>query len=98
MMQYNEIITKVAKDNNIPVDLVYKVYQTYWYIIRNLIQKIPLKDDISEEEFSRLRPNINITRLGKLYVLYPKYMKLKRKYQLIQEKENKDGRLQEEND
>ena len=46
------------------------------------------KDDISEEEFSRLRPNINITRLGKLYVLYPKYMKLKRKYQLIQEKKS----------
>ena len=59
---------------------------------------MPLKEDITEEEFCKLRPNINITRLGKLYVLYPKYVKLKRKYQLIQEKkENKNGRLSEEN-
>ena len=54
---------------------------------------------MTEDEFTRLRPNINITRLGKLYVLYPKYVKLRKKYQLIQEKkENKNGRLSEEND
>ena len=98
MMLYNEIITKVAKDNGIPVELVQKVYQTYWYTIRQIVQELPLKEDITEEDFCKLRPNINIPSLGKFFVLYPKYVKLKKKYQLIQEKESKNGRLSEEND
>lgn len=52
---------------------------------------------MTEEEFNTLRPNINVHNLGKFFVLYPKYVKLKKKYQLIQERENKNGRLSEEN-
>ena len=98
MMLYNEIITKVANDNGIPVELAQKVYKIYWYTIRQIVQELPLKEDITEEEFCKLRPNINIPSLGKFFVLYPKYVKLKKKYQLIQEKESKNGRLSEEND
>lgn len=90
MTQYQEILTKVSNDNNIPITIVQNVYQTYWYIIRNIVQSLPLKEDITEEEFVKLKPNINITRLGKLYVLYPKYLKLKKKYQLLQ-KQIKDN-------
>ena len=97
-MLYNEIITKVANDNGIPVELAQKVYKIYWYTIRQIVQELPLKEDITEEEFCKLRPNINIPSLGKFFVLYPKYVKLKKKYQLIQEKESKNGRLSEEND
>lgn len=93
MILYNEIITKVAKDINIPVELVQKVYQTYWYTIRQIVQELPLKEDINEEDFSKLRPNINIHGLGKFFVIYPKYIKLKKKYQLLQEKINKNGRV-----
>lgn len=92
-MLYNEIITKVANDNSIPVELAQKVYQTYWYTIRQIVQNLPLKEDITEEEFNTLRPNINVPSLGKFFVLYPKYVKLKKKYQLIQERENKNGRF-----
>ena len=97
-MLYNEIITKVANDNGIPVELAQKVYKIYWYTIRQIVQELPLKEDITEEDFCKLRPNINIPSIGKFFVLYPKYMKLKKKYQLIQEKESKNGRLSEEND
>ena len=97
-MLYNEIITKVANDNGIPVELAQKVYKIYWYTIRQIVQELPLKEDITEEDFCKLRPNINIPSLGKFFVLYPKYVKLKKKYQLIQEKESKNGRLSEEND
>lgn len=92
-MLYKEILNQVAKSNNIPVDVVVKVYNTYWNTIRDIIQKLPLKENITEEEFNILKPNINIHGLGKFFVLYPKYVQLKKKYQLIQKIKNAEDKV-----
>ena len=92
-MTLDDIIVKVATDNNLPITFVGKVYRSYWRAINEYISSLPLKD-ITEEEFSTVRPNVNIPSLGKLYVTLDNYKKEKRNYIKKQEryaayKENK---------
>ena len=69
-MNYNDLVTQVSKELNLPFRVVDKVYKSYWKSIRDTIQELPLKDDISEEEFQKLRTNFNIPSLGKLTCTY----------------------------
>ena len=68
---------KVAEEMNIPVEVVELAYKSYWKFIRKTIQELPLKDDLSEEEFAKLKTNFNIVSLGKLSCDYDRYVKLK---------------------
>lgn len=67
-MKVKDIATKAALQLNLPPNLVWGVYKLYWSFIRQHISNMPLKDINSEEEFSKLRPNINIPSLGKFHV------------------------------
>lgn len=82
-MTYEEIISKVAEDNNLDREFVDKVYKLFWFSIKEKIKELPLKDALSEEEFNRLTTNFNIPSLGKLYVTYDKYQSVKRKFNYI---------------
>lgn len=81
---------QVAEEMNIPVEVVELAYKSYWKFIRKTIQELPLKDDLSEEEFAKLKTNFNIVSLGKLSCNYERYknMKLKEKYRNVTYKEN----------
>lgn len=82
-MTYQEIISKVSGDTGIAPDTIDKTYKAFWLYIRNSIQELPLKEDISEEEFNRLRPNFNIPSLGKMVCTYKKYKGVKDKFNYI---------------
>lgn len=73
---------QVADEMNIPVEVVEFAYKSYWKFIRKTIQELPLKEDLSEEEFAKLKTNFNIVSLGKLSCNYDRYkrVKLKEKY------------------
>lgn len=77
---YNTIIDKVAKELDLDSSLVRKVYKNYWLCIREHIKSLPLKEDLSEEEFNSLITNFNIPSLGKLHCTYDKYKKIKKSY------------------
>ena len=83
---------QVAEEMNIPVEVVELAYKSYWKFIRKTIQELPLKEDLSEEEFAKLRTNFNIVSLGKLSCNYDRYkrIKLREKYknEYIKNKEN----------
>ena len=83
---------QVAEEMNIPVEVVELAYKSYWKFIRKTIQELPLKEDLSEEEFAKLRTNFNIVSLGKLSCTYDRYrrVKLREKYknENIKNKEN----------
>ena len=81
---------KVAEELNIPVEVVKLAYTSYWKFIKNTIQELPLKEDLSEEEFNKLRTNFNIVSLGKLSCNYDRYKKVKQKeyYRNAKNKEN----------
>jgi hypothetical protein len=71
-----QIVSKVAKELNLPEKLVKKVYNDFWFAIKNNIQGIPLRKDITKEEFDKLRTSFNIPSLGKLYISYNQMVKI----------------------
>ena len=92
LLRMKELYNKVAKEMNIPVEVVEFAYKSYWKFIRKTIQELPLKEDLSEEEFAKLKTNFNIVSLGKLSCNYDRYkrLKLREKYknEYIKNKEN----------
>lgn len=91
-MTYDEIIAKVADDMGLSSEFVDKVYKLFWFTIKEKIKELPLKDELTEEEFNRLTTNYNIPSLGKLSCTYDKYQSVKRKFNYIKNirKRNED--------
>ena len=73
-----EVIKKVASKLELSEQLVLKVYKAYWLFIRTTICNLPLKEDLSKEEFDKLRTNFNLPSLGKLTCNYDRYEKVKK--------------------
>ena len=92
-MDSKEIIQTVSKKLNIPYEVVNKAYSSYWESVKTTIEKLPLKEDLTEEQFSQLRTNFNVPSLGKLNCTYERMLGIKQKYKY---KKDKNGRLQKE--
>lgn len=82
-MNYPDIIGKVSQEMGIPPEVVSTAYKSYWEFIKQTIQSLPLKDDISEEEFAKLRTNFNVPSLGKLCVTWDRLIGCKKKFEMI---------------
>ena len=86
-----DIILSVSKNLGISPDVVEKVYKAYWLYIKTTIQALPLKEDLTDEEFSHLRTNFNIPSLGKLSCTIDKYRKTKDRFKLIEKFRNAES-------
>ena len=82
-MNYPDIIGKVSQEMDIPPEVVDSAYKSYWKFIKQTIQSLPLKDDISEEDFTKLRTNFNIPSLGKLTCTFDRMMGVKKRFKYI---------------
>lgn len=89
-MVYSEIISKVSENTGISKEVVDKAYKAFWLYIRNSIQELPLKEELSEIEFLRLRPNFNIPSLGKISCTYQRFLGVKKKFQYIKNIRNSE--------
>ena len=87
-MTYDEVIGKVSKSLGVSKRLVDRTYRAYWRAIREHITSLPLKEDLSDEEFAKLQPNVNIPSIGKLYVTLDRYKKMKKMHRHLQELRN----------
>lgn len=88
-MSYKEIIAHVAQDTGLPKSLVDKAYKAYWRMVREHIASLPLKEDLTDEEFLELRPSVNVPSLGKLAVTLDRYKYMKKEHErIIKEKKN----------
>ena len=67
----------------ISVEVVDAAYKSYWEFIKQTIQSLPLNDDISEEDFTKLRTNFNIPSLGKLCITWDRLMGCKKRFKYI---------------
>ena len=83
-MIYKEIISQVAEETGLSKHLVDRTYRAYWKAIRSYIKALPLNKELSDEEFLKQKPNINIPSIGKLYVTLDKYQRMKRQYAYYQ--------------
>lgn len=82
-MNYDSIITQVSKELNLPFNVVDRTFKSYWKFIRDTIKELPLKEDISEEEFNKLKTNFNIPSLGKLSCTYDRVRGVKERFKYI---------------
>lgn len=81
-MSYEEIVKKVSEELQLPERLVERTYKAYWRSIKEHITSLPLKDNLTEEEFGKLQPNVNIPSIGKLNVTYDKYKRTKKMFEI----------------
>lgn len=91
-MTYKEAIEQVSTEIGLPKEVVKFAYESYWRLIRESISKLPLLDDLTEEQFSKLRTNFNIPSIGKLNCTYNRYAGIKKRFKQL--KTLKDGRLE----
>lgn len=82
------VINRLAKELNLPPEVISRTYKAYWLFIRETIQSLPLKENLEEEEFNRLRTNFNICNLGKLTCTYQRYQGVKNKQELLKRRSN----------
>lgn len=87
-MNYQDAIDHVANKLELPREVVKEAYESYWKYIRCTISELPLKNDLSEEEFNKLRTNFNVPSLGKLSCTYPRYKAIKDRYKYINKIKN----------
>lgn len=83
-----EIIKKVASELGLPEKLVERTYSAYWRALREYISSRPFKEDLTEEEFNAMQPNVNIPAIGKLYVTYDRYKSMKKLYNTRKDNSN----------
>lgn len=88
-MTYEEIIAKVADSTGLSKKLVDRTYKSYWRVVREYVTSMPLVEDLTDEEFNSLRPNVNVPSLGKLYVALDKYKRLKKNIYIRQQDKEK---------
>ena len=87
---YNKAVEKAAKDLNINEKLVDKVYRAYCKLIVDKIASLPLKEELTKEEFNKLQTSVNLPSLGKIYCGWKNYIGQKQRVKYVQKaKENK---------
>ena len=85
-MTYNEIIASVAQSTGCSKKFVDRVYKSYWKVVREYMTSQPLKQDLTDEEFLELRPNVNIPSIGKFYITPKRYRRIKNKNEILNNK------------
>lgn len=83
--KYKEIFTKVADDLGLPYNVVERTYNAFWVFVRTSLSELPLKDNLTEEDFKNLKTSINIPSLGKFNCTYDKYNSIKRRYEYLKQ-------------
>ena len=84
-MNYPDIIGKVSEELNLPKGVVDKTYKAFWLFINQSIRSLPLKEDLNEEDFAKLRTNFNIPSLGKLTCTYDRMLGVKKGFEFIKQ-------------
>lgn len=84
-MNYPDIVGKVSEELNLPKEVVDKTYKAYWLFIKHHIQSLPLKKNLNEEDFAKLRTNFNISSLGKLHCTYDRMLGMKKRLNFIKQ-------------
>ena len=82
------VINRLSKELNLPPEVIEKTYKAYWFFIRETIQGLPLKEELEEDKFNKLRTNFNIVGLGKLSCTYDRYLGIKKRRNYLKRRSN----------
>lgn len=81
---YNNAVNKASKDLGIDEKLVDKVYRAYCKLIISKLSELPLKDNLTEEEFNKLQTSVNLPSIGKIYCTWKTYSGELKRNQYVQ--------------
>lgn len=90
-MDYKPIFEKVSQETGIPEEVVSLAYRTFWKFVRNTIANLPLKEDLTEEEFNGLRTCFNVPSLGKLVCTYDRYLGMKKRFKYLNDLKSRNN-------
>ena len=82
-MRFKDIINKVSEELDLPKDLVENTYKAYWNFIKDTIEELPVKTELTQKEYNKLKTNINIPSLGKLHCTYNRYIGIRNRFNII---------------
>ena len=82
-MKFKDIINKVSEELDLPKDLIENTYKAYWNFIKDTIEELPLKTELTQKEYNKLKTNINIPSLGKLHCTYNRYIGIRNRFNII---------------
>jgi len=88
---YKEIVSKVANSLQLPFEVVDKTYRAFWLFVRTSISELPLKSELTEEEFNALNTSINVPSLGKFSCDWQRYQGIKKRYEYIKKLKENDS-------
>lgn len=96
-MRIDGAIQEVATELGLPFEVCKRAYLSSWEFVKATAQALPLKEDLTDEQFLQLRPNFNLPSLGKLFVTKDNYRRKKNKFLHIKElqKGNHGNNLQD---
>jgi len=77
-MKYPDILKLLSEELNISEEVVDTAYKSFYAIIN-----LPLKKNLTEEEFNALKTNFNLPSLGKLHCTYERYLGIKEQSKYI---------------
>ena len=82
-MRFKDIINKVSEELDLPKDLIENTYKAYWNFIKDTIEELPLKTELTQKEYNKLKTNINIPSLGKLHCTKNRYIRIRNRFNII---------------
>lgn len=74
-----ETIKNLSEELSLSKETVLGAYKLYYKFIKNKIEELPLKEDLTPEEFDKLRTNFNVPGLGKFICTNKRYYNIKEK-------------------
>jgi hypothetical protein len=83
----NKIYKEIASDLGLNESDIKDVFKYTWEFIRKKIEELPLKEDLTEEEFNNLKTTFMLPEIGKLGCDYNTYRSIRKSY-LLKQKSN----------
>lgn len=79
-MIYNDAVKELSELTGLPEKLIENTYKAYWKVIKEHLESLPLKSDMSKEDFCALKTRLNIPSIGKLTAPFNRYEKQRQVY------------------
>lgn len=94
-MTIEEAIRIVAEKYNLSYESCKLAYKSMYRFIYEHIKELPLKQNLTDEQFNALRPNFNVPHLGKFFVTLEDYKRVKSLITYVDELKTKEDDIQD---